>query len=382
MRWAGWAAGICCGLVACGGSAGSIATAPPDAGTGSTGSSSDAGPGDAGPVDAGPSADCIGIVPATPGSALTFSVGAYAGQVCVGATSDALGVIAAEMHDGGLAATPNTQVEWREFGTNGAEQGSFMGAYGLVPQPNGFEGYSRGSTVASGSDLLWNEGGGPGKSFTIVEAGALVVRAYASGSIAIGATSTGIIVHRVDETGAEVANGSAQVSGAFQVAGGAEDASGGILALYSAGTAVKGIWFELAKGTSGLPFDVGTASQDVLARSLAGGGIAVRLDGHWTSIVQRDSSALTPAPDWMNVQVFDAVRLRASPDFTLARGGKAYAIVEAGRSSVDLVSTSGSACGELAFSGVSSVSIGADGTVIGASGADGCTKLFWRAVLK
>lgn len=375
MRWAGWAAGICLGLVACGGSAGSIATAPSDAGTGSTGSSSgsgDAGPGDAGPADAGPSADCIGIVPATSGSALTFDVGTSSGQVCAAATSDGQGIIAAEMHDAGVAMTSDTQVEWREFGTNGALQGSFMGPYRLVPQPVGFEGY------LSSWDALFDENGGGSKNFSVVEQNALVEPAFGSGSIAIGATSSGIAVHRVDQTGAETGSGSAQVSGAFQIAGGAEDASGGILALFRAGTAVKGIWFDLVKGTAGTPFDVGSASQDVLARSLAGGGIAVRLDGTWSAIIERDN-ALQPAPAWMNA---DGARQRSSADFTLARGGKAYAIVEAGRGAVDLVSTGGNACGSLAFSGVSGVSVGADGTVIGATGADGCTKLFWRGILK
>ena len=48
----------------------------------------------------------------------------------------------------------------------------------------------------------------------------------------------------------------------------------------------------------------------------------------------------------------------------------------------DLVSTEGNLCGSMTLAGVTSVAIGADNSVIGSSGTGGCTKVFWRQLLK
>src|SRR3989454_3811182 len=49
---------------------------------------------------------------------------------------------------------------------------------------------------------------------------------------------------------------------------------------------------------------------------------------------------------------------------------------------VDLVSAQGDACGKVTFPGVTSVAIGLDGSVVGSTGQQGCTKFVWRDVLR
>jgi len=371
MRWAGWVAAI--GLCACGGATHLPAVGGPgDSGSGSTAGDagpSDAGPadaGDAGPADAGPSADCIGIVPSSTGTAFTFDVPYSSGLVCSAATSDGQGILAAEAHDAGTPPVASA-FNWSVFGTNGAFRGSFPnGSSALVPQPVGFEGYSAGDVY------LWGEYGGGGP-FTPVEQGAVVSPAFGSGSISIGAAASGVSVHRIDANANDTGSGSAQVTFPFTPWAGAEDQSGAILAVLQSGGSAKGIWFDLARGTSSAAFDLGAASRGALARSLAGGGIAVRLDGHWAATVNPFETTPAPAPAWLS---------RDGTDFTLARGGKAYAVVQSGSNAVELVAIAGSSCGQLAFTGMSSVAVGADGTVVGATGANGCTKIFWRGALK
>src|SRR5690349_12661725 len=124
MRWAGWAA-MAIGLWACGGGGsnpggpggGSQSNLPPDGGSGDGGVPA---------ADAGPSPDCIGIVPSSSGPAYTFDVPATAGQACLAATSDGMGIMAAEVHTAGATPPPAAQVQWFVFGTNGGRNGSLM----------------------------------------------------------------------------------------------------------------------------------------------------------------------------------------------------------------------------------------------------------------
>jgi hypothetical protein len=162
---------------------------------------------------------------------------------------------------------------------------------------------------------------------------------------------------------------SATAAGTFTALGGAQDASGSVLALAGGPSGVLGIWVSLDRGTVGAPFSLGSAT-GATARALAGGGVAVRLDGHWTALLRPGDSTLQPAPAW----------LRDGDDFSLVRGDKAYAVVRG--SSVDLVSTLGNRCGSIAFPGQTALAVGADGTVIGSSGAGGCTTVFWPGLLK
>ena len=77
-----------------------------------------------------------------------------------------------------------------------------------------------------------------------------------------------------------------------------------------------------------------------------------------------------PAPAW----------LKDGAEVAIVRGAKAYGLI--GKNVVDIASPAGSACGPVTFGGASSVSVGVDGTVIGSSGANGCTKIFWLGALK
>jgi hypothetical protein len=364
MRFAGWVAAAVA-VSACG-QAGTVA--PVDAGSGSVGHDGGA---DAGAPDGGPTAsDCTGIVPASTGAALSFDVPEQAGKTCAFATSDGRGIVAVESHDAGTTPAPDDGVRWFELSANGTYQNdSFPGPSALFPQPVGFQGYTT-SWVA-----LWTESGLA--NFSPVESGATVGPAFAnSGTVALGSNG-GLTLHRIDVAGNESGSASAQAAGTPLAV--AEDQGGQILAVVQSGGAAKGLWFDLAHGAAGTPFDLGAVSHEAIARGLVGGGVAVRLDGRWTAVVQPGSSAPAAPPDWMNTQ---GARTRTLPDFALVRGGKAYAVSEAGRSSIDLVSTGGNACGTVAFSGVASLTVGADGTVVGSSGANGCGKVFWRGALR
>src|SRR5205807_6282286 len=122
--------------------------------------------------------------------------------------------------------------------------GNFKAGDALYPQPTGFEGYS------SGWDTYWDTYGVQ-KNFAIVEPGALVQRAYGSGTIAIGTSSSGIVVHKVDATGTEIAQASVSLSGVPLA--GAEDASGAVLAIVTVRAAVdvRAVWFDLTHSTAG-----------------------------------------------------------------------------------------------------------------------------------
>ena len=321
-------------------------TNPPSDGGNGNPAPSDGGPPapDAGPADAGYAAECVGVMPGSTGAALTFTV-PY-GATCTSSTSDGTGVLVAETHDA-------SSLKWNLFDTNGQWMGNFSGGTPLHPQPSGFQGYS------GGCDYWWKNNGDP-KMFVPLEPDAIVESAFSTGTIAVG---TGVVVHRVDATGQETARAQATIPGTPWAA--AEDQSGAILAIVQG----KGVWFDLSSSTAGKPFDLGPGSQ-AIARALSGGGIAVRLDGHWAGVVNPGQTSLTAAPAW----------LPDNSDFALVRGGKAYAILQASNE-IQLVSTLGNMCGTVRFS-ASNLSVGADGTVIGSSGAGGCTKIFWRSALK
>lgn len=369
MRRTGfWAAMVLC---ACGG------VTPPGAlgpGNGS-GGHPDAGGGpdagvDAGPVDAGPAADCAGVVPASVGTALTFDVPDSAGKICTAATSDGRGMILAESHDAGTSPAPADEVGWNIFDLRGTWQGNFKGGASIFPQPSGFEGYS------AGLDALWDAYGSP-KTFVAVDARPILAAGYTSGTVAFGYSGTsGLAVHRVDANGSESATGTTQISGSFVIQAGAEEKSSAAVVIFQAGAGERFIWFDPALSVSVAMSDLGAAAHEALARPLLGGGVAVRLDGHWAATLQPGDASAHPPPAF----------LTDGTDFAPARGGLAYAVWKPGSSAVGLVSTAGNACGTVSFPGVNSLSLGADGTVIGATSVGatftGCTKIFWHAALK
>ncbi|HET9751473.1 MAG TPA: hypothetical protein VFP52_00875, partial [Myxococcales bacterium] len=238
----------------------------------------------------------------------------------------------------------------------------------LLPQTSGFVGLSGSATLAvAGWDAFGNNwpvfaAGGPAGMVALSPA-------QGDGAIVFSADSAGLKVRRLDPTLAEAS--SLTVPGTFTPRGGAQDASGAVLALVAAGSAVSGVWVDLAKGVAGAPFSLGSAAR-VLARPLLGGGVAVRLDGHWSALLQPGDSTPHPPPAW----------LRDGADIAPVRAGKAHALVPAAGGSVDLLSPQGNLCGTVPFPGVASVSVGQDGSVVGSSGPGGCSKVFWRNALR
>jgi hypothetical protein len=355
MRWAGWL--MVWGALACGG--GHAGGGDADAGSGGTG-----GPPpvvvDGGVPDAGPAVDCDGVMPAPPGSAFTFDVLTNSpSEACDLATTDGHGIVAAK---GGA-------VQWSEFSEIGTRNGSFQSPEPQVlPQTSGFVGLSGTTTLAvAGWDAFGNNwpvfaAGGPAGMVALAPA-------QGDGAIVFSADSAGLTVRRLDGSLAEMER--VTVPGTFTPRGGAQDASGAVLALVGQGSSVSAVWVDLAKGTSGTPFPLGSPT-NVLARPLFGGGVAARLDGHWSALLQPGDSTLHAAPAW----------LRDGADIAKVRAGKAYAIVPAAGASVDLVSPQGNFCGTMPFPGVTGVSVGVDGSVVGASGQSGCTKVFWRNALR
>lgn len=354
---------ICFALGACGGSGNPGGSGSNTDSTAQDGGVSDAGPADAGAPDAGPTADCAGLVPGSLGTSLTFDVPG-SGKSCVAATSDGNGMIVAESHDAGTSPAAFEDVTWNVFDVRGAWQGNFVGGFAIFPQATGFEGYSQ------GFDTYWNQYGSPGP-FVPMETRFLLVPGYTSGTVAFGVSTNGIAVHRIDGSGNEVAKGSADLSGSFDILGGAEDASGAVVVIFQGNTGTRFLWFDPSLHQSVAASTVGGAVHEAIARPLLGGGVAVRLDGRWTATVKPADGTVHPAPAWLS----------DGTDFTRARGGKAYALWSGGNA-VDLVSPQGNACGRLPFPGVTTVSLGADGTAIGGNGGTGCTKVFWPGALR
>jgi len=251
MRGAGCLLCFCVAALACGG------RAPVEAG-------GDGGPNPVITPDGGPTADCTGLLPAPPGTAMAFDVQPGNGESCSATAIDGEGIVAADAE----SSSPTT---WFVFGINGTRNGTFRSPV-LFAQPKGFIGLA-----LSGNDTLvalWDDYGvmwNPSLPSTDVVLGL----AYGPGVISVSATSAQSTVRKHDAQALEVV--SATVPGAYVPRGAAEDASGAVLVLTGAGTEVSGLWVDLTRGTSGQPFAIGTATS-VFARPLLGGGVAVRLD--------------------------------------------------------------------------------------------------------
>ena len=354
MRWPGWwwASLFCSVSVACGGGSpsGSATITIPDAGS----------------PDGGPTADCSDLLPAPPGAAVTFDAPANPGEICTSAIGDGEGVIAAD------AQLPSTLLKrWFEFSPPYGKHGGSFDATEIIAQPQGFIGVFLNTISQMVNVTLWNAGGGIASSPVPVGIPGSVAlgRGFGAGAISLSASPTALTVRKHDAGAGEVA--SATVAGTFTPRAAAEDASGVVLALTGSGTTISGVWVDLAKRTAGQSFAVGTGST-VSARPLLGGGVAVQLDGRWAGSVGPGESALQPAPAWLgNVA-----------DFVPVRGGKAYALLPQSGNVVGIVSPAGTSCGSVTFPGVSNVSVGLDGSAIGATGTRGCTKVVWRNVLR
>jgi len=309
-----------------------------------------------GGTDGGPvGADCSALVPPAPGSAITFDITAIDDdQMCAVSRVDGEGVIAA-------SARSAKKPQWVQFDKSGIRLGTFDGPADVFAQPQGFIGLFGQTRL---DVIRWKAGG----DFTPLMPAGAIGPGFVNGVVALSADSIGLTVTRIDGALNEI--GSATVAGAFTARGAAEDASGAILALTGSGTALTGFWVDMAKGSATEPFPLDSATS-VVARPLLRGGIALQLDGRWTVVPAAGKSA-QPAPSW----------LAGAADFAPARGGKAYAVVPPSGNVLGIVTPEGNACGSVTFPGVSSLSVGIEGTVVGSTGARGCTKYVWRNALR
>jgi hypothetical protein len=346
MRWAGWALAI--GLCACGGQRAKTDSSSPDGG----------GPIGVGSSDAGTQStdDCTGAVPSSLPKAQAISLTAPRGYTCGGAAGDGSGTVVASL------VSP-AEIDWIENGPQG--YGIFSGPATLVAQSNGFFGFH--GAPASLTVYWWNSGGdvqGLSAPFD-GSAGALLVASNGDGAVALVQQGGAVLVQAYDAQ-ANAAASHVATAGSALLAG-AHDASGPVLVV-TAG--ISALWVDLAHGTATDAFAIASGSA-AIARPLIGGGVAVRVDGHWVGIARPGQTSLDPALPWMT----------DGSDFVPIRSNKAYAVISPG-SSLVTVAVGHTACGAITLPGASSALVGADGTAIGDANSDGCTKAYWPALFK
>lgn len=183
------------------------------------------------------------------------------------------------------------------------------------------------------------------------EAGGLAFRSWPNGAVVVTVSCSGLapsgvlIVRRFDATGNLMSTG---------------DVPGGCNGLLAAVGDAEGNSLVLLPGGAGS----------------VGGDAVLAIDGAWKWFIANGSTDVGSAPDWL--------ASHAGYDFTIVRGERAYALLQrtAGDPHVmELYSIQGDRCGSLTFP-VGGLTTGADGSVIGASGDNGCTKTVWPALLR
>jgi hypothetical protein len=358
---------------------------------GSGGGSADAGSADAGSGGGGGvAAGCEGVIPDRLGSSFTFEVPSpFSGAdfQCDSDTSDESGNIASHL----VYGHTYTSQRWHFFDSNGAHRADFY-ALDLMPQGEGFEGIFEVSTgeVPLFKVGLWAPDGqrtdGPTVGGEIVPNG---VRAWPNGILTLntrcGASGRQTITLRRFDPALKESAGVSLTSNCVGVAAVVEDANGNRLILVHGAAEdgfgnddLLGSWFDFGGNTLTGWFRIasGTAAGRVdLAHALIGGGAVLRIDGAWTHFIPSGKAEVQPAPAFLLENPLT--------DFTLVRGAKAYAVLprSGDTSQMKLYSTSGNLCGTVSFPN-GSLTTGADGSVIAASGDRGCTKTVWPGLLR
>ena len=363
---------------------GGVTTNPPP---GDGGVTTNPPPGDGGtvvvnPPDGGTSPDCDGILPATVGAPVTADMGANG--TCSDATSDESGNVAAESH------VASDQGDWLIFSARGTRTGSVSAISGdLFPQGRGFEGVRLAETPAGPRVPQFVRIAADGSTSHEAflgndETAAIAFRAWPDGLLAVmphcSQPPGTIELRRFRDDGSEIPRAtdvSSSEGCGFRAA--ANDPSGASLLAMGGGAVGTSFLFRWVN-PDGTPMSNffgfgGLVPDKVLLRVLVDGRIAVQADGHWMGVIAAEGgTTMTPPPAWM----------KDGHDFGIVRGERAYAVIPrtGALNHLDLVSTKGTLCGTVTFPGVSGLTTGADGTVIGASGANGCTKKWWSGLLK
>jgi len=364
----------------------------PDAGGGGGGGSPDAGGG------GGVAAGCEGIMPGALGTPVTAGITPSGDdQECWAATSDESGNVAMEAHpsrdNAGLTPSQSSRslVHWFQFRSDGSRVGDTIASYGLFPQGSGF------------ISTWWD--GGPPKEYVRYWSGdgqirdnrnepfgsddvpGMMGRAFRAGVLTATGSDSGfqerfITFRRFGPSGTLEFKVQKQIPIGGAVIGVAESGEFGrpTVAFILAGSDLYAYWAELdpppvggRQGDEKL-IATGVNRDDFIAHPLGGGRVAVRINGVWAGVLMKFETTLAPAPAWLADH--------PDHDFAIVRGERGYALTQSGRSSIELISNQGNSCGTVTFPEVGGVSTGADGTVIGASGAGGCTKKWWPALLR
>lgn len=330
-------------------------------------------------------ADCDGIVPAALGTSVTAQVTSSSALACSDATSDESGNVAAESHNPGART-----FDWEIFTSRGQHEGSARGINGdLFPQGLGFEALK---TIGSAPNFVRIAPDGTLSKQHVVGNDPIAAhdfRGWPDGLLVLtavcGQQPFAFEMFRFGDDGSVLARGTnpAPPPNGCALAGVANAPGGITLALFYTDPGrpdneLVGQWFKAdATAMTGI-FTLQTAAPVVplTLRTLVTGDIAVQGSAnHWLGIIAANGgTVLTPPPSW----------LADGHDLTIVRGEKAYALIpQAGTlNHLDLVSVQGNVCGSVTFPGVQSLTTGADGTVIGSAGAQGCTKTWWPALLK
>jgi hypothetical protein len=137
-----------------------------------------------------------------------------------------------------------------------------------------------------------------------------------------------------------------------------------------------------------------TSTQDIVAKPLADGHVAIKLEGQWAYAFAPGETAPEPAPCWLQA--------RPDTDVFLVHGNSMQALISSKGMSCDqaleLVDANGASCGTFAVDspsescGTGRVSIGADGTVLENGGYEtvqtlygprtACLERWWPALLQ
>jgi len=390
------------------------ASTPPtvDAGSGTDGGST-GGAGDTGTgVDAGPqtgptgrtgiveasdvSTDCAGVLPTAIPASHGLIVPHQIGELCVDATTDQQGNIAASHAP---ADNPFGRSTWEAFSSAGDHSGAFATFRRPVfPQDSGFQGVVMdGNTPAMRQDLVqWDA---VGRELRRTEVGGgdgfagIPHQSSVGGTLVVNQSTNAILVRmtRFDSVGnvlwARTAFAAQHYDGRTLLAQAIVDVRGFTLALFEPGDLVgqstpqAARWYDALGDPATVFFALpgvpsSTPSSQVSLRPTIDGGVAIAFGEKWIAAIKSGETKLDEAPAWLATN--------PGSDFEIIRQRNAYAVMlsdSAPRNMLKLYSPSGRLCGRVSFD-TGSVSMGSDGTVIGADGEGGCIRPFWPALLR
>jgi hypothetical protein len=325
-----------------------------------------------------PPPDCDGIVPGNLGASVSATL--PGNDTCGNQTSDGTGNVAADSAGHWYVFSP-AGVSLRDYESDTA-----------IPQGRGFQGIeTRGSAAPPTEVLAMRNSDGSFAKETVLGAGNApqAFRSFAGGSVVTSQTCAGggspgqIDIDRFDANG-NLLDHNGTLGGCNKgLTTGVIDANDFMLLVFSGardagfGSNVVGRWFTGTLQPQAEFFAVanGTPRQMAL-RALIGGGVAVQADGTWIGVIAGGAITISPPPQWLSDN--------ADHDFTVVRNNRAYAVLSRGAGdpkTMTLYSAQGNRCGTVTFP-AGGLTTGVDGTVIAASGTNGCTKTWWPALLK